>query len=277
MKQKGFIPLLVLIVIVVVGSIGSFIYFKQTKVAQPSSSVVTKPVQTASSSAVPTVSNQPLPSLKPVKTSPPTPVVTPVTTPAPAQQNSRSSVKLESISPAAANSGDEIRLIGSGFGTIMGKVILYNQILGPNTPFMTITPNRWTDTEIKITIPPAVGGQDINTEVQHPDGTKSNRVSFHINGGQPRISSISPSNAQPLQQIALSGNEFGNQAGSVDIFSTNNVDLSNPNTKCEASSWSNSQISCKLPSNVNNGQEYGIRVVSSDGRGSSMSYYKVGN
>lgn len=188
-----------------------------------------------------------------------------------------STVKLESIVPNTASSGEEIKLLGSGFGTVVGKVYLYNQILGPSTIFADVTPNRWTDTEIKITVPPAVGGQTINAEVLHKDGTKSNRTVFVIKGGQPRIDSISPNNAQPLQEISISGKEFGANTGSVNIHQTNSKDFSSPFAKCQITSWENGLIKCTLPNTLNNGSEYGFEIVSADNRRSSFIYYKVGN
>jgi hypothetical protein len=188
-----------------------------------------------------------------------------------------SSVRISSISPGSANSGQEIKIFGSGFGTGPGKVLFYNQIMGSNTPFMDVNTTIWSETKIHLTIPPAVGGQTIDVEVVNRDGTKSNRSKFMIQGGQPRIDGISPSNAQPLQQITISGKEFGSQSGRVSIYRTDNYDLSTPNYTCSISSWANDQIKCNLPSEVSNGTEYGFAIESSDGRKSSFTYYRVGN
>lgn len=188
-----------------------------------------------------------------------------------------SKVKLNSITPSSANSGEEIRLIGTGFGPDSGKVYFFNQIMGSTTPFMNVIPTSWSDTEIKVTIPPAVGGQSIDVEVVHSDGTKSNRAKFTIKGGQPRIDGFSPSNAEPLQTVTISGKEFGSQNGAVNIYKLDNYNLSKPDSLCQIVSWTDTTIKCSLPSTVNNGTEYGIAIESSDGRKSSFKYYKVGN
>jgi len=266
MSQKGLAPILIVVLIGL--GIGSFVFF---------SSKISLLDQKANSEA----SSQPTPS--PITSPSPTSIPTTIlktqqkNSPTPTQVVYSSSVKLDSISPNRASSGEEIKLLGSGFGTVTGKVYLYNQILGPSTIFADVTPNRWTDTEIKITIPPAVGGQTINVEVIHKDGTKSNRSQFQIKGGQPRIDVISPNNAQPLQEITISGKEFGASNGSVNIHKIDSGDISSPYAQCQINSWGDTSIKCKLPSTVNNGTEYGFEIVSSDNRRSSFKYYKVGN
>lgn len=265
-KQRGFAPI-ILIVLVALGIGGYFIYRGQVNVVpsrqtnvQPSSTptVIPSPISTPSA----TLKTQPKTSLTP--SSPPKTVYS-------------STVKLESVSPNIANSGEEIKLLGSGFGTVTGKVYLYNQILGSSTVFTEAIPNRWTDTELKITVPPAVGGQTINVEIIHKDGTKSNRAQFQIKGGQPRIDTIYPKSMQPLQEITISGKEFGSNNGSVNIHKTDSGDISSPYAQCQNISWGDTSIRCKLPSTVNNGTEYGFEIVSSDNRRSSFIYYKVGS
>lgn len=250
--------MLIILIFLVLASSGVYLY-QQSQIPTPQSTKITE------------LSPSPAETITTTKS-----VSTPKSTTSPTQQvNSR--VKLSSASPAGGNSGEEIKLLGTGFGTITGKVYFFNQIMGPTTPFMDVTPSRWTDTELKITIPPAVGGQNIDIEVWHKDGTKSNRIKFTINGGQPRIDNFSPSNAQPLQSLTMSGKEFGDQAGKVNIYNLDNYELSSPNASCQINSWSNNTIKCTLPSTVNNGTEYGFMVESSDGRKSSFQFYKVGN
>lgn len=267
MSQKGLAPFLI-IVLIALGMGGYFFYSSKISLlnqeatpkasAQPTSSPISSPSPISTPTAI--LKTQP----KSSPTSSPTAVYS-------------SSVKLDSISPNSANAGEEIRLLGSGFGTVTGKVYLYNQILGPSTIFADVIPNRWTDTEIKITVSPAVGGQTINVEVIHKDGTKSNRTQFQIKGGQPRMDVISPNNAQPLQEITISGKEFGANGGSVNIHKTDSGDISSPYVQCQINSWADTSIKCKLPSTVNNGTEYGFEIVSSDNRRSSFKYYKVGS
>lgn len=266
MSQKGLAPILVVILITL--GIGSYILYSSKQSLNQESGHK----ESSQSTSSPTISPTPT-STATLKTQPkssPTLTLSPT-----AVYSSR--VKLESVFPNSASSGEEIKLLGSGFGTITGKVYLYNQILGPSTIFADVTPNRWTDTEIKITVPPAVGGQTINAEVIHKDGTRSNKAQFQIKGGQPRIDIISPANSQPLQEITISGKEFGNNSGSVNIHKTDNGDISSPFAQCQIVSWGDTSIRCKLPSTVNNGTEYGIEIISSDNRRSSFKYYKVGN
>lgn len=188
-----------------------------------------------------------------------------------------SSVKIRSISPTTLNFGDELRISGSGFGSTMGRINLYNKIMGQNNAFSTVIPRSWTDTEISINIPPVVGGQLINLEVVHQDGTKSNRMQFTVNGGQPRIDSINPKNSAPLQNIEISGAGFGSSNGSIDLFQANSTNFNTPNAHCDIISWNDSTLKCRIPGSVNSDNEYGFQIVSSDGRKSSFVYYRVGN
>lgn len=262
--QKGFAPIIIVMFIAL--GVGGYLVYRQQITVQPSKTAIVIPssTPTATPSAIPTPNTV-------IK-------VQPKSSPVPSTSATvySSRVKLESISPNIAGSGEEIKLLGSGFNTVMGKVYLYNQILGPSTIFAEVIPNRWTDTEIKITVPPAVGGQTISVEVVHKDGIKSNRVQFQIKGGQPRIDGFSPNNAQPLQEITISGKEFGS-SGSVNIHKTDSGDISSPYAQCQITYWTDTLIRCNLPSTVNNGTEYGIEIVSSDNRRSSFKYYKVGN
>ncbi len=262
--QKGFTPMLIVIFVgLVLG--GYVIYQRYTSpnpVLTPEISNQPPEIATASPTSTPAASLKVQPKNSPK--------------PSPTMAAYSSSVKLESVSPNVASSGEEIKLLGSGFGTVIGKVYLYNQILGPSTVFADVTPNRWTETEIKITVPPAVGNQTINFEIVHKDGTKSNRVQFQIKGGQPRIDNFSPNNAEPLQEITISGKEFGVSSGSVNIHEIGGGD-SSPLAQCQINSWGDTSIKCKLPSTVNNGTEYGFEIVSSDNRRSSFKYYKVGS
>lgn len=192
-------------------------------------------------------------------------------------QRGSSSVKVDSVTPSEGKIGDEIILTGLGFGPVMGEVILYNAKLGFNTPWMRLTPNRWTDTEIKITVPTLLAGnQTIYFEAQHKDGRKSNLVTFIVKGGQPRIDDISPRNAQPLQYIKISGKDFGSANGSVNFTEITNFSVTTKG-QCEIVSWSQEEISCKIPSTVNNSVEYGVDIKSADGRQSSVKFYKVGS
>jgi hypothetical protein len=149
--------------------------------------------------------------------------------------------------------------------------------MGPNTPLAIVKTNWWTNTEIKITVPQVLGGQILDVEITHLDGTKSNRIGFSVSTGQPIIHDISPANSQPLQQISLSGSGFGEREGSVEIFFRENTNYSKPNSICEIKSWSNSKVVCILPGNVNNGVEYAFRVKIPDDISSSIVYYKVGH
>lgn len=262
--QRGFTHLIMYILLFI--SFAGYILYKNQspKSIQPQTSTVPVHTSTSPANATSSTTFSTKPQISPTPIPSPTPVFS-------------SRVKLESVSPSVASSGEEVKLFGSGFGTLIGKVHLYNQFLGPSTVFANITPNRWTDTEIKITIPPALGDQTIDVEAIHFDGTKSNKASFQVKKGQPRMDSISPSNAQPLQSITISGNEFGTTSSTVNIYKTTGPDITTPFTKCENQSWDDNSIRCTLPSNVNNGSEYGIEIVTSDNRKSSFKYYKVGN
>ncbi|MDO8429452.1 MAG: IPT/TIG domain-containing protein [Candidatus Daviesbacteria bacterium] len=271
MRLNTFQPLIIVVLLVA----GAYFYknYFQVSIANQNSQV------TPTIDSQPTVTPIASPSGEVSKKTPsPTPTkIKPSPSISQFPQRGSSSIKIDLVTPSEGKIGDEIILAGLGFGPVMGEIILYNAKVGFDTPWMRLTPNRWTETEIKVTVPTLLAGnQTIYFEVQHKDGRKSNFVTFMVKGGQPRIDDISPRNAQPLQNIKISGKDFGAANGSVNFTEITNFSVTTKG-QCEIVSWSQEEISCKIPSTVNNSVEYGVDVKSADGRQSSIKFYKVGS
>jgi hypothetical protein len=272
MYEKGFVsPVVYGAVIVLVVLIGLYQFTKsapQTTTLQESHNTAPTPQPSALASTSPQVEV----TQKPVVTSvTPKPSVKPSATP---NITFNSRVKLQSYSPSVVNTGTEVTLAGEGFGTVGGKVMLYGRIVGPCGAFYCLTSvNRWTDTEIKFTMPASPGGEKLEVEVVHNDGTVSNRLSFTLGGGLPMLQDVSPKNAEPLQSVTLSGNDFGDARGTINIYE---VDNNSPYAQCAIASWNDDAVKCDLPSTIHNGQEYYFEIVTADNRKSSKYFYRAG-
>lgn len=194
MLQKGFIPIIALIIFGLIISVG-FIASKNQKtqlIIETSTSQ-----KTASPSAI-------------IPSSSPTPFVSPSTTPSPSTSNTSistpnpcrlgeptpvtldPSVHLDSVSPSSGKAGDTIILKGSGFGKssfyfpdptkFLGMVSFYGSLCGYNSggaPPAEEGEGWWSDNTIKVRVPGVSSGK-FNLEVMSSDGKRSNRVDFQV-------------------------------------------------------------------------------------------------
>lgn len=252
--MQKILPVLVVLVLVIGGAVFVSQNYSKTNTPQYENSPVGTPAATLDT----TSKNTSTPSSSPVTTT-----------------TKSSRVMLDSVSPSSANSGDEVRLLGSYFGTLSGKVNVYKA--GSDKVYAEVEPNRWTDSEIKITVPAASGNQKMDMEVVHKDGTKSNKVSFTVKLGQPAIDTISPTGARTTQEITIAGKEFGSKNGSINIYNKESKASDPVLVTCPISSWSDSVITCKLPSTLTGDSEYNFEIVSSDERRGAFKLYRLGS
>lgn len=283
MKQYGFILIpIIIIALLVTGAIA--VYEVSNPILHPSSST-TQPQEATSSTKQETpsllpstatlfvktpVKIQPTPTPKPTPIRwNPTPTPFPKPTPTPAPPELQSSVKIDSITPNPAKFGDTVTLRGSGFGSF-GQQVLFTNSLGYTTGAPVLSRS---DSEIKVNVPPSKG--EVMVQVEDASGVKSNAYSLQVTSGQPYFGSISPSNVKPGGEIVITGREFGNRSGVVNFYHGNSISSSAGGSVIY--SWSNTLIKANVPGIIAPNQEYGIQIVTSDGRVSSFKYYQVGN
>lgn len=193
----------------------------------------------------------------------------PSPTPTTTQNPSQSSVKLDSISPNPTKSGDTITLKGSGFGS-SGQYVIFTNPQGFTSGAGIIS---WSDTEIKAYVPPTKGENKV--QVEGSTGVKSNVYTLQVTSGQPYFASIGPSNVKPGGEITVNGDEFGDSKGEINFYKPDNISSASGGSVIY--SWTNTEIKANVPGILAPNQEYGIQVVTADGRKSSFKYYQVGN
>lgn len=230
---------------------------KIDKNAKTSAPVILKKIIT------PTPTSNPI--LSPTSTPKPTPTLTPSPTP-------QIIVKIDSITPTSGNYGSEITIKGSNFGYVNGSVSFYNSS-GINSGGSTIV--SWSDSEVKGKVPFVKSDSDYQVEVGTSNGKKSNRIAFRVLAGQPIISSIAPSSMGPGDEIIIDGSGFGSNTGSVNFHQVDSPDSASGGSVI--TSWSDTQIKGNVPGILAPNTEYGIQIITSDGRRSSFKYYQVGN
>ncbi len=210
----------------------------------------------------PTSTNSPVPTN--------TPTLTPQATSTPAP-NQTSGPKIDSIDPSSGNWQETIIIKGSGFGSNSGSVTWFNQN-GQTSAGSPI--ESWSDTEVKARISGALSNYDFTISVYTSDGKQSNKYPFKVMQGQPYIGSISPQNATLGSSMTLDGEKFGSSSGKV-VFYSNYPNIAGEG---EITFWSETKIEFKLPSSLENGKEYAVAVIASQGNASSsVKFYTVGN
>lgn len=184
---------------------------------------------------------------------------------------------IQSITPLIGYPGDEMVITGTGFGTAKGTS--YVEIAG--SKITSSAYKTWTDSKIAFTLPSNV--QDGLVIVATSAGRSEPAffaneigipVSVRMDPGTsiPSISSVSHENAVTGQVITIVGSNFGSVRGSSEVyFTANREDVStyaddsadkSANFICakEADfdyvSWSDSEISVKIPDGAATGSFY---------------------
>ncbi|GEM_PF-6452131 len=188
-------------------------------------------------------------------------------------ESQSSSVRLDAVAPASGKFEQEITVRGSGFGTSSGQVWFYNSQSGLNLGGGPIT--SWSENEVKTKVPFVRGSNEYLIEVQTGSGAKSNRIAFKVTAGQPYFKTISPSGVKPGGEIIITGEEFGESAGSINFYKPENISSASGGSVIYA--WSDTEIRANVPGILVPNQEYGVQIVTADGRQSSFKYYQVGN
>lgn len=179
-------------------------------------------------------------------------------------------VVLDSVFPSSAINNQTIILKGKGFGSKTGNVWFFNSFGNSGGPSI----DSWSDTEIHTKVL-FVGKGSFYLQVQTADGAESNKIPFTVLAGQPYAPSLSPVSGSKATQFTINGSELGS-AGSVNFYKSGSSGWDALVGAASIQSWSDTEIKFIPPSSVEN-REYGIQIVTSDGRGSSFKYLTITN
>lgn len=140
---------------------------------------------------------------------------------------------ITSINPSTVTAGTQVTINGSGFGTVQST----STVIFCNNVSATVT--SWNNTQIVCTIPVYISSGNITVNIFA--GT-SNAFNFSA----PQITSLNPNYAAIGTTITITGTDFGVTKGGSSVTFYNNLSASTV-------TWSNTQISCVVPSNVQSG------------------------
>lgn len=144
--------------------------------------------------------------------------------------------KISTLTPAKGKVGDEIQIKGSNFGAdkTQGEI----QFVGAVASQQEIT--AWTDTLLKVKVPTLATSGNIKIKVKEET---SNEVYFAI---PPIITSLSKTSGSIGDLVTVNGSKFGasSSQGSVEF---------NGSPGTEITSWTDTKIEVKVPSNATSG------------------------
>lgn len=262
-NQKGIINIPVIIILLLISATGAvFVVLpnkQQTSLSKPQEQISTPVAEVALQTPLPTSLSK--------QTSLPIIAVTPSPSPR-IDLNSKSNIKLESVSPNPAINNQQITLKGQNFGSSQGHVWFYNSS-GSNSGGPSIS--KWTDTEIVTTVTFVRGGQ-FYLEVETSSGQRSNKLPFTVSAGQPYVENVSPATFKKGSTITITGTEFGSSTGKVNLNSS--ASYGNLLGYGVIGSWADTQIIFTVPPNLES-KEYALEIVTSDNRKSSVKYFNV--
>lgn len=213
-----------------------------------------------------------------VKTAPislaPTPTVQPTRLPTSSPTETPSHVKVDSLSPNTGKFEDEFTVRGVNFGGNPGFVVFYveerSTTEGIGGPILS-----WSDTEIKARVPFMRGKRTYKVGVKTADGIRSNKLDYTVTAGQPIIDTLSPAGVAPGGQITIRGSELGNTPGQVNFHVPGSYESASGASVI--SSWSDTTIVCNIPEIIAADKEYGVQLITTDGRKTSFKFYNVGH
>ena len=142
--------------------------------------------------------------------------------------------EIASLTPTHGLPGATVVIAGSRFGATQGTSVLK---FGGSAPSIS----SWSNTSITCKVPSIAAGA--TTVVVFVGGRGSNAVAFTVDGVQPigpEIASLTPTHGLPGATVVIAGSRFGaTQGTSVLKFGGSAPSIS---------SWSNTSITCKVPS-----------------------------
>lgn len=144
--------------------------------------------------------------------------------------------KIININPKAFTIGDVISIYGTGFGSTKGSsIVKFNNITA------TVY-NSWSETEIRVTVPANTTSGKLTVTVK---SMISNEFDYQI-VNPPEITSLVPNSFAVGEEVVITGKNFENSQNNSRV-TFNNIDAE------EFTSWSNTQIICKVPPGTESG------------------------
>ena len=143
---------------------------------------------------------------------------------------------IESLTPEAAAEGAVVTIRGSNFGP---SIAALQGTSGVSFNGVWATPSSWSDTEIRVAVPPGAATGEVAVTVS---GQASNGVEFTVTGtggSGPAIGTVSPSLAPEGTVVTVRGANFG-PAADMGGVSFNGV-------WATPSSWSDTEIRVAVP------------------------------
>lgn len=129
---------------------------------------------------------------------------------------------VSTISPAKTTPGSVVVLSGNGFGDTRG-VVYFGDKLGDFSLPAECSTNAWTNNRIVVRVPQGVTGSVAVTVERVSPVVKSKAASIVIEDGAPNpsICNISPDNGPTGSKVKITGENFGNEKGTVTLEGTN--------------------------------------------------------
>ncbi len=167
---------------------------------------------------------------------------------------------IDSVRPDSAAEGTVVRLLGANFGPPVGAMLGTS---GVSFNGVWSTPRSWSDTEIRVAVPPGAGTGEVVVTVS---GRPSAGVEFRVTGeggSGPAIGTVSPSLGKEGAVVTIRGARFGSSAERGGV-SFNGVWAS-------AESWSEEEIRVRVPADAGTGPV----VVTANGAASDGVAFRV--
>ena len=149
---------------------------------------------------------------------------------------------LTRISPTRAQTGDRLTLTGGNFGNRRGSgYVLFTSNVRPSAADYV----SWSNSRIVVKV--SARARSGNVQVTTSNGTSGTKR-LVIESASPRITSVSPRRVQYNQTVTVTGSNFGSSRGSSTVRIGSIAIPSSALT-----SWSNTRIRFRVPTNVRSG------------------------
>ena len=158
---------------------------------------------------------------------------------------------IENVSPSSARIGDTVRITGLTFGAKR------------DSSFITFTGKNavdyisWSDTAISVKVPLGAKTGKISATINK---VKINELDFSI---IPTITKLTPDSAGVSEQLAITGNGFGDKKGTISFNDTDTTDFPE---------WSDIFIKATIPTNVKSGK---LTVTASNNKSNEVDYFVI--
>jgi subtilisin family serine protease len=156
---------------------------------------------------------------------------------------------IDGIDPTSGNVGSEVTLGGSDFGLTQGTS--YVSFGGVQAASYT----SWSDSQVVCLVPAGASGT-LQVTVTTPGGTSNSRT-FTV---EPRMDSLYPGSGEVGSRVDISGTAFGTTRGSAYVSFGGTPALI-------YESWSDTAISCYVPSGVSGEVEVKVTVPAGTSNG----------